>query len=144
MGKVNNPYNLEIKDNYYSKSDIISIEDSYNVIITIGSWNDMIYGYDGVSGTITGKIGSLIKNTSGIYFSQFCLVTVFDNLIGLNIMDTSPNIKKIRLESPQGSGDTILYDKYQTEMQVWNIPELSNYFKNNVGSKFMCNLTLIN
>ena len=61
--------NLEIKDNYYSKSDIISIEDSYNVIITIGSWNDMIYGYDGVSGTITGKIGSFgiqARNAEGL------------------------------------------------------------------------------
>lgn len=141
MAKVSNPYTINsIDKDYKSHSEVINEEDKYNVIITIGNWSNMVYGYDGVSGSITGNIGALNKNTSEISISQFCLVTVFDDRIGIDFLDTIPNTQKIKLESPQGSGITELYNN---QAQVWDIPSIANYFKNNVGSKFMCNLTLI-
>ena len=140
MTEVSNPYNLDINQNYKSHSNIVNEEDKYNVIITIGAWNDMIYGYDGVSGSITGRIGALNKNTSGLPISQLCLVTIFDNMIGVNLLHTNPNTTKLRLESPQGSGVSELYNN---TAQAWDIPSVTNYFKNNVGSKFMCNITLV-
>ena len=141
MAEVSNPYNLNsIDKDYKGYSKIINEDEQYNVIITIGNWSNMVYGYDGVSGSITGRIGTLNKNTSGISISQLCLITIFDNRIGVNLLDTNPNTIKLKLESPQGSGISELYNN---QAQTWNIPSVADYFKNNIGTQFKCNITKI-
>ena len=139
MGKVNNPYNFNPEQDYNSYSDIVNEENKYNIIITIGNGTGIfsfVYGYRNKSPELL--IGSLNKNTFMSEFNTFA--NDIDDNICISFSDKNIG-NQIKVESSQGIG--ILTYNSQYNAYYGDIPSLIDYFKNNVGSKFMCNISII-
>lgn len=66
MGKVSNPYNFNIKQNYMVSSEL---NFEYNFSIVVGSWS--VAGDSGYYGYGAGGSGTLITNNTGLDIGYF-------------------------------------------------------------------------
>ena len=139
MGKVSNPYSLEIKDDYNSYAEIIEQYKDYNLVFITsshtGPYSSTYVGFNNSTTTNAGIWGNVIKNTSdfnGLYYR-----TSGDKL-GYSESKSGRN-GNVKIISKSGK----TYTSYH-----W-LSGGSALFKNNdllnelsqVGSIFACNIT---
>ena len=130
MGKVSNPYNFNIKDDYKSYADISSPDDDYNFIFIIGR-SGSSYGY-----AQNGGAGTLIKNTTGLNISGFYYAT---NQIRYAVTTVGfSNSQASVIETELFGNMSIIY--YMSTLLNWKNDSVVDYLQSHVGEKFRCNI----